>query len=227
MSTARGGGFGLADDVRHGQSGADGVARGRPAADAPGRRREAPSAESWCSPPSLLVRFGVQLVIGGLASAVDLGLCLAPGLGHGRRVQPVRADLAELLQPLVQAGIGVAGRPRLARCGPVRNAHGPARPVHPDHTRDLSARPWIGDIHFIVLDCPDELRRARISARPAWRSRNIDEQVEFGRWLRRNIPDRAGASGGTPEETAAAIITWIDRHVVGPEGSLQRERLRP
>jgi dephospho-CoA kinase len=86
-------------------------------------------------------------------------------------------------------------------------------PFFPGHLEELPARRWISDIHFIVLDCPDGLRRARISARPAWRSRDIDEQTEFGRWLRLNIADRIDTSSGTPEDTAAAIAAWIDRHL--------------
>lgn len=91
-------------------------------------------------------------------------------------------------------------------------------PLIPDHLKDLPARRWTGDIRFLALDCPDELRRARIEARPAWRSRDVDEQVEFGRWLRRNIPDRIDTSIGTPEDTATAITAWIDRHLTGAEG---------
>ena len=95
-------------------------------------------------------------------------------------------------------------------------------PFIPDHLRDLPSRRWTGGIHFIVLDCPDELRRDRINARPAWRRRDTEEQVEFGRWLRRNIPDRVDTSSGTPEDTAAAITAWIDRHLTDtetPEGN--------
>jgi hypothetical protein len=88
-------------------------------------------------------------------------------------------------------------------------------PLIPDHLRDLPARRWNGDIRILALDCPDELRRARIEARPAWRDRDIDEQVEFGRWLRRNIPDRVDTSTGTPDDTATAIAAWIDRHLDG------------
>jgi predicted ABC-type ATPase len=88
-------------------------------------------------------------------------------------------------------------------------------PFIPGHLQDLPARRWTGDIHFLVLDCPDELRRTRISARPAWRSRDIEEQVEFGRWLRRNIDDRIDTSSGTPEDTAAAVAAWVDRHLTG------------
>lgn len=88
-------------------------------------------------------------------------------------------------------------------------------PFIPGHLQELPARRWIGDIHFLVLDCPDELRRTRFSARPLWRSRDTEEQVEFGRWLRRNIADRIDTSNGTPEDTAAAISAWIDRHLTG------------
>lgn len=92
-------------------------------------------------------------------------------------------------------------------------------PFIPDHLRDLPARRWISDIHFIALDCPDEVRRARISARPPWRSRDIDEQVEFGRWLRRSLADRVDTSSGTPQDTAAAIAAWIERHLAAGPGA--------
>lgn len=39
-------------------------------------------------------------------------------------------------------------------------------PFIPEHLAGLPARRWIADIHFLTLDCPDDLRRARISARP-------------------------------------------------------------
>jgi hypothetical protein len=78
-------------------------------------------------------------------------------------------------------------------------------PFIPGHLQELPARRWIVEIHFIALDCPDELRRARLNARPPGRSRDTEEQVEFGQWLRRDIADRVDTSRGTPAETAAAI----------------------
>lgn len=90
-------------------------------------------------------------------------------------------------------------------------------PFIPAHLQELAARRWIADIHFIALDCPDELRRDRISARPRWRSHDIDEQVEFGQWLRRNIAKRVDTSRGTPEDTAAAVAAHIDRHLTASE----------
>ena len=86
-------------------------------------------------------------------------------------------------------------------------------PFIPAHIQSAAGRRWVGDVRLLVLDCPDELRRDRINARPPWRSRDLDEQVQFGRWLRGNIPDLVDTNRGTPEDTAAAVAAWIDRHL--------------
>jgi gluconate kinase len=82
-------------------------------------------------------------------------------------------------------------------------------PFIPEHLDGLAARRWVGDIHFLVLDCPDDLRRERMQARPSWRSRDLEEQAEFGRWLRRHIAKAVDTSHGTPEDAAAAIAAWV------------------
>jgi hypothetical protein len=66
----------------------------------------------------------------------------------------------------------------------------PLGPLIPDHLDGLANRRWAGEIHYLLLDCPDDLRRSRIEARPAWRQRDIEEQTAFARWLRSNIADR-------------------------------------
>lgn len=81
-------------------------------------------------------------------------------------------------------------------------------PLIPQHLEGLRARRWVGTIHYLALDCPDEIRRARIEARPTWRSRDITGQTQFGCWLRSNIPDHVDTSHGTPEDTAQRIATW-------------------
>jgi hypothetical protein len=86
-------------------------------------------------------------------------------------------------------------------------------PLLPDHLVDLPARRWIGDIHFLLLDCPDELRRERLGARPAWRGRDIEAQSEFGRRLREVIGDRVDTSIGGPQDTAAAVAVWVLAHL--------------
>lgn len=86
-------------------------------------------------------------------------------------------------------------------------------PLVPDRLADSPPRRWIGDIHALVLDCPDEIRKARIESRPPWRSRDVAEQVSFGRWLRDNIPDRIDTSACSPEEAAAQIVSWVEDHL--------------
>jgi adenylate kinase family enzyme len=100
-------------------------------------------------------------------------------------------------------------------------------PFMPERLDDLDTRHWVSDIHVILLDCSDELRRARINARPPWRSRDIDEQVKFGRWLRNNIAERVDTDSGSPESTAAAIATWIDRQLVQAEYDQPRTAQSP
>lgn len=93
-----------------------------------------------------------------------------------------------------------------AQCGLPTVLLGPTVPA------DLESQPfrrWLGPIHYLLLDCPDDVRLERIEARPPWRSRDIDEQVSFGRWLRYNIPDQLDTSRGTPADVAAEVAAWV------------------
>jgi hypothetical protein len=83
----------------------------------------------------------------------------------------------------------------------------------PGQLDSLPSRRWVADIHFLVLDCSDELRRARIEARPRWRSRDIEDQVAFGRWLRENIAERVDTGVGSSEDTAASVVVWGEGHL--------------
>ena len=82
-------------------------------------------------------------------------------------------------------------------------------PVVPDRLIDNPARKWVGEIHALVLDCPDEVRRQRIQSRPPWRLRDIDEQIDFGRWLRENIPNHVDTSDCSSEQTAEMVADWV------------------
>lgn len=145
-----------------------------------------------------------------------------PALAHRLRDRCVTFD-ADLL--LDAAGAFADGRPiNWTAFGDLwlAVAHGVAQsgrptvllgPFIPEHVQRHTARRWIGDIHYLVLDCPDEVRRTRISARPPWRSRDVEDQIEFGHWLRDHITDRVDTGTGTPDDTAQAIATWIDHHL--------------
>jgi hypothetical protein len=61
------------------------------------------------------------------------------------------------------------------------------------------------------------LRRERLAARPPWRSHDVDEQVESGRWLRANITERVDTSDSTPREAAATTARWVTKHLSAGE----------
>jgi hypothetical protein len=82
-------------------------------------------------------------------------------------------------------------------------------PFFPQQLDDLPGRAWIGEIHTLVLDCPDDERRRRIQSRPAWRARDIEEQVGFGRWLRENVDAVVDTAALTPDRAADAVAVWV------------------
>jgi hypothetical protein len=95
-------------------------------------------------------------------------------------------------------------------------------PFIPEHLAGLPGRPWVGDIHFLVLDCPDDLRRRRIEARPAWRNRDIDDQTRFGRWLRENLSPVIDTSQDSPSGVAETVTVWVLDKSKPAEGRLRR-----
>jgi predicted ABC-type ATPase len=82
-------------------------------------------------------------------------------------------------------------------------------PLMPEQLEELPARRWVGEIRYLLLDCPDEVRRARIDRRPPWRDHDVAEQVRFARWLRAHIPNRLDTAGCSPAETAESIAAWV------------------
>lgn len=83
-------------------------------------------------------------------------------------------------------------------------------PFIPEHLEDLPGRGWVDGVQFAALDCSAIDRRNRIEARPAWRTRDIDEQQEFADWLRRHISPIFDTSSTTLEETADAVASWAE-----------------
>jgi len=88
--------------------------------------------------------------------------------------------------------------------------------VTPDRVESNIGRRWIGTVHSLVLDCPDDIRRKRIEARPQWRLRDIDEQISFGHWLRNSIVNRVDTSQCSPEEASAEIARWVKARLATP-----------
>lgn len=102
----------------------------------------------------------------------------------------------------VAHGVAQSGRPTVLLA-----------PLGPGTLESLPARRWIADIRYLVLDCPDDVRRQRMAARPAWRLHDVEDQVSWGRWLRVNVPDRVDTAVGTRADCAAAVASWVLRHL--------------
>ena len=85
--------------------------------------------------------------------------------------------------------------------------------VTPERVESSVGRKWVGEVRSLVLDCPDEVRRERIEARPKWRLRDTAQQVSFGRWLRETIADRVDTSQCSPESAARAVADWVESHL--------------
>jgi hypothetical protein len=99
-------------------------------------------------------------------------------------------------------------------------SHGAAQPglptvlpgtLTPSGIEDNVGRKWVGAIHGLLLDCPDEVRCQRIEARPRWRLREVDEQIRWAQWLRETIAEQIDTSRCSPEEAARGIADWVGR----------------
>ena len=146
----------------------------------------------------------VARLLGGRCIIFDMDWLLdaATELSHSESLSPI--DWAAYRSPWLSIAHGVAqSRMPTVLFGP----------LIPDHLARLPNRKWVGDIHFLLLDCLDDVRQRRIEARPPWRSRDIEAQTSFGHWLRENIPDQIDTSRGSPEEAATGVVDWITKHL--------------
>jgi len=85
--------------------------------------------------------------------------------------------------------------------------------VMPNQLADLKGSRWIGEPHFLLLDCSDEHRIERIESRPRWRSHDVGEQLAFAHWLRENMEPVISTSANSPAAAASAIADWVRGHL--------------
>lgn len=135
----------------------------------------------------------------------DLLLDAAGALSRG---EPIDWPAFHAALLAVAHGVAQSGRPTVLLA-----------PLGPGTLESLPARRWIGDIRYLVLDCPDDVRRERMAARPPWRRHDVEDQVSWGRWLRLNVPDRVDTTRGTPADSAAAVAVWVRRQLSPAAGS--------
>lgn len=59
---------------------------------------------------------------------------------------------------------------------------------------------------WLHLDCPDDVRRTRLTAR-GWSTAEIEDAIDDAVELRKLVP-RSVQGDGTPEDSAREILTW-------------------
>jgi hypothetical protein len=86
-------------------------------------------------------------------------------------------------------------------------------PLAPFHLEQLPKAGWVRSMHFFLLDCTGVVRRERLEARPPWRGRDreraIEEQTQWGVWLREHIHQGVDTSQVGVEETVRSVARWV------------------
>jgi hypothetical protein len=119
-------------------------------------------------------------------------------------IDPLGGDVAtldwDLLRNLwihVAHGVAQNGLPTLLLGG-----------LLPEQLEALNARRWVRSLHFLLLDCDDDIRRTRIDARPAGRTHDVERQVAFAQYLRPRFPTIVDTSSGNVDDTADQVAAW-------------------
>jgi hypothetical protein len=135
--------------------------------------------------------------LGGAAAVFDIDYLIDPfaiqANGSALNWKAIRAAWLS-----VAAGLGQSGLPTVL-----------LGPLAPFHFEELEQTRWVSSMHFLLLDCPDAIRRQRLEARPPWRRRDIEEQTSWGAWLRENIHDSVDTSRADLDETVRSVSAWF------------------
>ena len=162
----------------------------------------------------------------------------ASGSGKSTLLDPLARELAgeaavfdidSLIAPFNMQADGVGVNWAAVRAAWLSVGHGPAAgglptvllgPLAPFHLQDLRQTRWVRSLHFLLLDCPDPVRRERLEARPPWRcrqrERDIEEQTRWGAWLREHIHDGVDTGGPGVDETVQSVAAWVRTVVAAP-----------
>lgn len=68
---------------------------------------------------------------------------------------------------------------------------------------------WCRAIHWLLLDCDDQTRRARLQQRSDWTAAMIDEALVDAQVLRQAIPQQVDTGLLAPNAVALAILAWL------------------
>ncbi len=70
---------------------------------------------------------------------------------------------------------------------------------------------WCSGMEWLLLDCSDAVRRARLSDRPGWTDAMITEAEEDARVLRETNSCRIDTGNHAPGAVAGLILDWLNQ----------------
>ena len=93
----------------------------------------------------------------------------------------------------------------------VRNGQPPIffTPNTPEDLALLGQPEWCSGMRWLLLDCPDAVRRNRLNARPEWGEARILEAIRDAAELRELVPQKLDTSAGSPAEIAQQLLEWL------------------
>ena len=147
------------------------------------------------------VRVPVAVALADQAAVFDSD-SLIDAFGRAGGGGPI--DWDALLEAWVEVGHGLAqqGRATVLLCS-----------FGPDRIERVPNRDALGPVHHLLLDCADDVRQARLDARPPWRDLDDEAQASWSRRLREQVADQIRTDLLTPDETVEAIASWVRAHL--------------
>jgi len=91
----------------------------------------------------------------------------------------------------------------------------------PDNVEGLASRRYFSTSHYLALVCDEDTQAERLRRRPGWEIdggywADIDTQVEFNQWFKRNAEQKGihllDTTDATVAQTAEHVIEWLRTH---------------
>jgi hypothetical protein len=83
-------------------------------------------------------------------------------------------------------------------------------PLAPGDIPHIVPPAWYDDVAWLLLDCADGTRRARLEQRLAWTTAMIAEAIRDAQGLRAQIEAQVSTDHDTPDAIAHAILQWVE-----------------
>ena len=91
----------------------------------------------------------------------------------------------------------------------------------PENIEQCEERRYFSQTHYLALVCEEDELQRRLLARPAWRKsgqpQQLQEQLDFNRWLQKEGPQQTpevtllDTTGAAVEDSSRAVKDWIER----------------